>query len=1176
MFISKIALNGFKSFATKTELTFPHNIVSVVGPNGCGKSNIVDAFRWVLGEQKSSILRSDRMENVIFNGSENKKPVNFAEVSITFDNTTKILPVDYSEVVISRRLFRSGESEYVINKNVGRLKDITNLIMDTGIGTNAYSIMELKMVESILSEKYEERLKIFEEAAGISKYKNQRNATFRKLDSTKQDILRVNDIISEVERTVANLKRQVKKVDQYDKLNTKLKRKKYLILHYEISINEKELKRRKHTIGQLETTLSKSFRDVDVEEAKTETKKKELIDLEKKLGARQLQLNQKIEEISKTENLINISKERKSHLQSELVRLKKEGSILHTRTENLKMRKIEVSQMLEDCINGLSTAKSDYQNSEIELKAFMEKYGLKKEEISSLRTKLIETLKNISEKTRIRDRIKKEISDKEQREQSLFTERENLKAEFKNKRNVLSDYTAQRNKLFENHSQIKEKIEFLSTEIKNLEDSLIQVKEEFLKQSSFEEKTRNHLEFLENLIESKGELTEGEKFLINKKDSVKGFLGTVGELIDTEAKYKTAVENALGNTLNFLVFDNIAQAKEAVELLNKTKQGKATVIPLDLISEIYKSRSVTSETLPSSKLTPLSEVIETSAKYEHLVKYLSTDIFLTDSFNLNEIKKFKDRKIADLTGNIYYGNGIFKSGSPETKKISLIGRQKEITQVKKNLELCAKQQEEFLEKENKIREKINSENIKLNEHHKQFEILGDQLQKAERDISVLEFDIEKDKENFLRLKGELKQLELFETHLKDIEEIESEVQQLESERIELEKTMEDIKKTEISLEEERKVHENNRLDKKLFAAKKEEELIRFEKEKQRYEEDLKETKSNIEKIEIDFEKAKVNIASLEKELVTLDKKISLLLREKDEKEAERNKFSTVTESLREEVVDLENKLKILRNEKDEINAKVYDEKLEISKIQEKISLLRESQRKNGFLSEEKLEEEAFDLEMEKEELEKLEERVRSFGPMNLLAIDDYNIEKERQDFLRQQRNDLIEAEKSLLTTIEKINITAMKRFKTTFERIRKNFSVIFTKFFENGEADLILNPTDDPLDYKIDVISRPFGKKITSTALLSGGEKALTAIILLFAIYQEKPSPFCILDEVDAPLDDENISRFIRVLKEFAKDTQFIIVTHNKLTMESSDFLYGITMEETGISKAVSVDINTS
>ena len=366
MFISKIELNGFKSFAQKTEIRFSHDITGIVGPNGCGKSNIVDAFRWVLGEQKTSILRSDRMENVIFNGSAKRKPLNLAEVSITIDNSKKILPLDFSEVVITRRLFRSGESEYLLNKNPGRLKDITNLIVDKGIGPSAYSIMELKMVESILSDKHEERQKIFEEAAGISKYKNLRNATLRKLDSTRQDIIRINDIIIEVERTVNNLKKQVKKAEQYENLMKRLKKKKYTIITCEIMNYKNKLEQKQNEISDIENALIKTTRDLANLEAKVESKKKELVDSEKKLENKQKQLREKIEEFGKTENSLNVNKERKLHLENELIRLKKEGASLHTRVENLKTRNIETSEIIEKCINDIAVTKLDYQKSEKE------------------------------------------------------------------------------------------------------------------------------------------------------------------------------------------------------------------------------------------------------------------------------------------------------------------------------------------------------------------------------------------------------------------------------------------------------------------------------------------------------------------------------------------------------------------------------------------------------------------------------------------------------------------------------------------------------------------------------------------------------------------------------------------------------------------------------------------
>ncbi len=540
------------------------------------------------------------------------------------------------------------------------------------------------------------------------------------------------------------------------------------------------------------------------------------------------------------------------------------------------------------------------------------------------------------------------------------------------------------------------------------------------------------------------------------------------------------------------------------------------------------------------------------------------------------IRNFKNKRIVDLSGNIYFGNGIFKAGSPESKKISLIGRKKEIAELRKHIELYKRKKEELSNSESEINKEIIKGRAGLEEILKKFEFIAGELKNLEKDISILEFDLEKDKEKFKNLNGELNQIELFKTDIKSVDELENEVEKLDARRIRLEKSLEELKNIEKNLEAERKEKENNRMNKKLIVTRKEEELIRFEKEKQRYEEDLKEAKSTIEKVESNFEKTKNDISQVNKNIVRLDRKISQLFKEKEIKEEERKEVSNLTEELREIVNNLEDDIKTLRNKKDELNNKLYNEKLEISKIEEKINSLQKLLREEGFISDKKISIQDVDIEKEKEDLAKLETKVQNFGPINLLAIDDYNVEKERLDFLIQQRKDLIDAEKSLLKTVEKINITAKERFRNTFERIRRNYMEIFTKFFEDGEADLKLITTDDPLEYKIEVISRPFGKKITSTNLLSGGEKALTAIILLFSIYREKPSPFCILDEVDAPLDDENILRFLKVLKEFSRDTQFIIVTHNKKTMEASNFLYGVTMEENGVSKVVSVDINSN
>ncbi len=1173
MYLSKVKLFGFKSFAKKAEIMFDDGITCIVGPNGCGKTNIVDAIKWVLGEQKISNLRGERMENVIFNGSIDRKPLGMAEATIVIENNDGMLPVEYSEVEIKRRMYRSGESEYFLNNVQCRLKDITNLFMDTGIGANAYSIIELKMVEQIIDDKLEDRRRLFEEASGITKYKKRRSETFKKLEDTRQDLLRVNDIIIEVGRKVNYSKRQAAKVRRYQKIKAELKIKEseiYRSCLYNIRSKKQPLI---ESINKLKSLKDSNEGELAKDEAALEKLRADMIILDNKLSEVQREYNNTIDVLNNEQMELAIAKEKVNTFCENIRKVESEEIEINTQIVENEVSMRENKEKLNILTEKISDLKAEQKIYTEELNSFYNDYYEKKNRLSVAQTRIVELIEKYAEKSRKQDKILSDLRQREEKISSMVKESKWIKERLLSKNKILQSLTTERKKIEDFLNEKKSERSRMQNDIEAKKAMVDELKEKIINLKNLIEIDNKKIEFLYQIISEKGKLSEGNEFLLERRESVDGFLGTVSELISTEEKYQKAIISALNQTLNFLVFDNEENAFKAIKLIAEKTNGGVSIIPLNKINEISINVQKRVNISGDRIIGWANDFVKCSKNIKKMVDFLLYDILITKD-NIMEsgfdvVARENGVGVVDISGMMIDRQGFVHSIG-DSKHSEVDGKLSEIEKIKTKIEQIKKSIEEsemikvdYLRQIEDITDKLNLTG---------FEILNSEkrLREIENEISVCDYDVKKDREQLGKMEKERKQLEIFKVDKEALEKQKAELKMLKNEQIRLQVEIEKLKIQEEKIEQKRKLLENSVYEKNLSLIKFQEELKRIDIDFKRNVELDKKYKKGIISGKESILKIDEEIRDWEKRIDNGQSKINELIITKNDFEERVDNIRGKQVTFKNELFEEEKRIKDKRNQRDKRVSDIFESEMELSRLQQEEKMLLEKIGDEGIevSEDDKLDE--TEIEVKRKGIEAFEKKLESFGQINFAAVDEYQEEKERYDNFIKQRNDIIEAEKTLLETIQRINKTACEKFMESFEKIRVNFKDIYLKFFKDGDADLLLSDDSDPLDSKIVIISKPFGKRLQSISLLSAGEKALTAIALLMAIYQVKPGPFCVLDEVDAPLDDSNIDRFINILKLFSKNTQFIIVTHNKKTMEIAKYIYGITMEEGGVSKIVS------
>ena len=1178
MFLSQVELTGFKSFAHKTVIKFNEGITAIVGPNGCGKTNVVDAIRWVLGEQKSSVLRSDRMEDVIFNGTMNRKRLGYTEVSIIIENTKNILPIEYSQVMITRRLFRSGESEYLLNKQTCRLKDISNLLMDSGMGADAYSVIELNMVEKILNDSDDYRSRLFEEAAGIMKYKVRRNEALRKLEASRQDVVRIRDIIIEVERTVNSLRSQVGRASRYEVLKSELTavEKKYYNARY------RELMRKKEPIESEIQNLINHSNELSGKSAKKQAyidkTQSEILAYQDAVAQAQEELNAFSEKVHITDTTYAKLQERLNALQETEKRLLSEATLFEQRMK-------DSDSMLHNVLNEAAVKKEELKVIQEKLEdairkrnKFLEEYKQKKSVFMSKNQQLFDIIKKLEELRRktdslIRDenehkaqseRLKELRVKSQSRLEELTASGEQIQKEI----NRITDWLHIENN---NKEQTAQQIETITKALSDMQKKIYNTKITL-------ESLRTKHTLLQNLIEQYEGLPSGVSEVLKVKQTLPGIKGTIGELISVEKGFEVAFESALGEQIHYIVAETYSDCKRAVDYLRAKEGGRATFVALDSLPPEEKQPLYKQFPVPDSIGFPLLEKISIPGYLRNLMTVLLGDvIYITvddetvhgDTALPLYLRKVSKEGTVKSAGYLYTGGGI-----PDVNT-SIVGRKERISEIKSKITAFEK---DIAALENELKD-YNSKKQQLNENlnimNDRIAVLSQELQSVKHRQGILWYEIEQVQRTLEQTDKDIKQLDEISFDENRIAELEKAIELKESEWNTLKNECEQFQSEEDLLENDRRNYEELISEQYNQKAMLSEMINSFEKEIVRSKNLLKEYTNSLTERQRNLEETRKHYSTTQEQVVELRLTLEKLFEEQREYEntvltrrEELNKIQEEKQSDLHEFLEMQKHITSLQE-------KLQKNKEQLIETQQELKFLTDTYQVKGIYIDPAMEfDETVDIEKIVAQKQQLIKKIELFGPVNMEAVDEYNKERERLSFLQNQLQDLEDAEKTLVDTINKINIIAHERFSQTFNQVRDNFRVLFKKLFSDGEADLVYTEREDPLDAKIDVFAQPFGKKVQSIGLLSGGEKALTAIAILFSIYLVKPSPFCILDEVDAPLDDSNVARFVKILNEFSRDTQFIIVTHNKKTMEAADYLYGVTMEETGISKIISVRLN--
>ncbi len=1161
MELKSLEIKGFKSFANSTVINFNEDVTGVVGPNGSGKSNIVDSIRWVLGEQKGKNLRLDNRSDVIFNGSKDKKAAGVAQVSITFTNTKNILPTEYNEVKISRLQYRNGDSEYRLNGVKCRLKDINNLLVDTGIGSNSYAIIALGMVEDILKNKDNARRKMFEQVSGISKFKKRKIETLNKLNQTTEDLDRVEDLLHEIEANMKSLEKQAKRTEQYfvHKENYKADSIKYSVLSI-ADLKEKHEKY-KNNISKAED----DYRGLEIEitklEAEVQEHKKNQLSEEQNLSVQQKGVNDLVSRIRECEAQKELLKQQiefaARSLENNQNVINRNAPILKELKEEINSKKEESAQL----INQLASIEKDYvsfeqnhKKAELEYKESKSKFDVLTEKRQSLEQSSFEKAKELAiQNNRISAvenelaQIKIEIQSKQEQLNGIDKVLKTVQKDFDELSKKIEELEVKRNKASEKSQELNQKIEKRQTE-------LIQVNR------SLDSKTNEHT-LLKSMIENLEGFPESIKFLSKNWNKS---IPILSDILDVEAEFKGVIEHFLEPYLNYYLVENVGQAAKAIELLSKSQKGKAQFFLLDKIPAVAKS---------DSKDAAIS-LVTTDKKYQALLNYLLDNVFVTDK----DVSSLNDDKIyLSIRGDFVKRINTLSGGSVGLFEGKKIGRKKELEKLTKHIEKLEKEKSSL----EKNLEKLNKE-LSFNQEHS-FEneisdlktesgLLNNQLVELKTKKESLSTSVEELNAKQSNAKNDLKinteGAIVLDKDLKNIQKAMSAKEVLKSNPDQLDllaqNLTEEAKKfsaKNIELIQKKSEHENLLSD-----------LEFSERRLKELNERISESKSSLDENSRETQKVSKDIAELESQLEELYKKRdeakSALSEIEQEFFSKRNSIAEKEESLRGQNRTLQKTQLFINETKDKFN----DVKFQMGAVGERLKIEFEVELEEVL----KLNFEEENLRELKSHVENLRRKIANFGEINPMAVEAFNTMKERHTLISGQRNDILEAKDSLMETISEIEGTATQLFKDTFYKVRENFVQVFRSLFsEDDSCDLVMEDEENPLDSSIEIIAKPKGKRPLSLSQLSGGEMTLTATALLFAFYLQKPAPFCIFDEVDAPLDDVNVLKFNKIIKKFSKDSQFVIVTHNKATMAEVDVLYGVYMQDMGISSVSPVDFRS-
>lgn len=1178
MYLKRIETIGFKSFADKTVVEFEQGVTAVVGPNGSGKSNISDAIRWVLGEQSAKSLRGGKMEDIIFAGTSTRKPLNFAEVTLVLDNSCQSLPIDYEEVSITRRVYRTGDSEYLINKQKVRLKDVVDLIMDTGIGHDSLSIISQDKVKAIVEARVEDRRVIIEEAAGVLKYKMRKKEATRKLESTSDNLSRVQDIIFELEDQVEPLRKQSEQAEKYMVLKQECSDSEISVLAYDIKTLNDQMERSKKERKDVEFEHVSINAKIANDERRRDTLKQNQQAQERQLEQLQADLVETSEWIQKLQGQRDVLKERHKNASSNKEELAEQQAQLESRLETSQVELKTAEEAMTKTKTSLETKQSQLQkvseeyqhleeNLKIQLDTTRDAYFEDVNRLASVKNQYIAINQQIKRTETTLERINEDEEKALLDRDALVQEQETFKAQYGKFETSLKEKRDLYQQLYKEHQQRLKQAEMETNRHRHLTHQL--------------DKMNNRLQWLEDAQKDFSGFNEGVKKILKAREQgqVSGIEGAVAELVTVPKELELAMDVVLGPVMQQIVTTNDDSAKKAIDFLKKHHAGRATFLPLNVIKSRLLPMDVQNRIQGNQDVVGVaSQLVGYDQRYRQIVENILGNIIVTKDLNVakNLAKQLNYRyRIVTLEGDVINAGGAMTGGAVKRQGSSLLRQKNEIEDCQRQIQQLTDELEQ-----SKVLQEEWAQTVKQSEKELQkVQLAGERLKEKMSEVNQQKLAFEY-REKSQNEREQLLRIERRE-HEAELKQLVEKNNQLAEDRLVLEQRIEEAKATIETLEEQ---------------------LEQQEELKSQLLQQMTELKVDVAKLE----------TALHNECATFE-------RLKGETEQVRTRLKELLDKIAEseqallgnddEVVQLEANLAEKKEKREGIIEQIQDQRVTLTKVSQELETLerevRESHKVQQKMAEslnqldvsigkvdvemdimiKKLEEEyqmTFDHANEnyplKGSIEEIKSRIRSIkgqiaalGEINVGAIQEYQRVKERYDFLTTQRDDLIEAKATLEETINEMDQEMTVKFKETFDLVREQYMEIFKKLFGGGSADLVLTDPHDLLHTGVEIIAQPPGTKLKTSNLLSGGQKALTSIALLFAILKVRTVPFCVLDEVEAALDEANVARYANYLKAFSNETQFIVITHRKGTMEKADVLYGVTMQERGVTKLVSV-----
>lgn len=1173
MYLKRLELKGFKSFPNKTDIIFKEGVTAIVGPNGSGKSNVSDAVRWVLGEQSIKSLRGDKLEDVIFAGSDNQKPMNFCEVALTIDNSDGKLNIDYSEVTIKRRAYRNGESQFYLNNKSCRLKDIKEILLDTGIGKDGYSIIEQGKVDEILSNNPINRRKVFDEACGISKYRYKKTESERNLRNTKENLDRINDIYVEIENQIKPLYNQQVKARKYLDLSEKLKK-------IEVNNYIREIQRIEKQLSEINSqydVLGQELKNIDEEKIAFEESSKEVSvqieEIDKAIEKSTEYINSIRSVIDKKDYEINLLNQRKDNSSTKIKRNMEE-------VENINKSFVDNKENLEKINKEKEEKEKSINEFKNQLSIFIEKNEANKNKIEELNDK-IENLKDeiinlLNEKQDVSNKLSTLNANKEninQRNENIDLEISEINEKLKSKEELLKEIQTEINSKKEKIEDFKKKVNFYYENLRKLKEDNqnlnVKIQNNNYALKEYSSKLNVYID-MENHYEG---FNRGVKEVLKNKN-LKGIYGALGQVVAVPQKYEKAIEAALGAYMQNIITSDENSAKAAINYLKHNKIGRVTFLPMNII----KSKKINNIQARTNFIGIASDLISYEEKYKDILENILGRTVVID--NIDEGIKFAREtghkyKVVTLEGEILNPGGSLTGGSLKSSG-NILSRKRLINEFNEKIKVTKEENASIQEKLVSMEKEIISCKENIQHYEEEIKNLDKELIFSNSSCSRYEEEINSFSSSIKKLENEKENLGSNLSYtLQKKEVLESQIKDIDDKHKDNKETIEVLSK-ELNKESEIYENEKSKFDNINIQLTKDKEILKsFNADMERIKEYLNQL--NNKKLLIEKENNEE-----EKEIKDIDEKIIIEDREKENLKVQLNENNKslgnkkiVRENLKQKLDDNNLKLKNIDKQFMELREAIF-------KVESRIEKLESNKESNNFklfedynltyLQAVELRDD--DIEINKKILDALKKEIRSLGNVNIDSIEEYKETKERYDFYSEQKEDLQKSIEAIEEIIAELEEHMKIQFKEEFDKINENFKYVYNRLFGGGEGNLTILDEENILESDIEITAKPPGKKMKNLSLLSGGEKALTAISILFSILLAKPTPFCILDEIEAPLDDSNIARFGTFLKELTSRTQFIAVTHRRGTMEAADYIYGVTMEQRAISKVIALSLN--